>query len=92
MKVLITGVGGFIGSNLAAAHLAAGDQVIGIDNFSTGNQGNLSNLQGLELIEGGVSENLGEVTNDVKIAYHFEPDHPETVSYTHLTLPTKRIV
>jgi nucleoside-diphosphate-sugar epimerase len=35
MKVLITGVGGFIGSNLAKKHLTLGDEVFGNDNFST---------------------------------------------------------
>ena len=54
MKVLITGIGGFIGSNLASAHLALGDQVIGIDNFSTGSRENLKALTGIELIEGDV--------------------------------------
>jgi dTDP-glucose 4,6-dehydratase len=78
MKVLITGVGGFIGSNLAAAHLALGNQVIGIDNFSTGNHENLRALQGLTLIEGGVSESLDKVSDDVNIAYHFaSPASPE---------------
>lgn len=43
-KVLITGVAGFIGSHLAAAHLSRGDQVIGIDNFSTGSRRNLSTI------------------------------------------------
>ena len=36
MKVVITGVAGFIGSNLADALLQRGDSVVGIDNFSTG--------------------------------------------------------
>ena len=36
MKVLITGVAGFIGSRLAEAHLAHGNEVVGIDNLSTG--------------------------------------------------------
>ena len=71
MKVLVTGVGGFIGSNLAAAHLSQGHQVIGIDNFSTGNHENLKELEGLTLVEGGVSESLGKVPDDVNIAYHF---------------------
>jgi len=35
-KILITGVAGFIGSNLAAALLKAGHEVIGIDNLSYG--------------------------------------------------------
>jgi nucleoside-diphosphate-sugar epimerase len=79
MKVLITGVGGFIGSNLAAAHLAQGDQVVGIDNFSTGRHENLKELESLELIEGGVSESLAKVPDDVNIAYHFaSPASPES--------------
>jgi len=33
MRVFVTGVGGFIGSRLAAALLARGDSVVGFDNF-----------------------------------------------------------
>lgn len=33
MKVLITGVAGFLGSNLAQRHLSMGDTVWGVDNF-----------------------------------------------------------
>jgi dTDP-glucose 4,6-dehydratase len=78
MKVLITGVGGFIGSNLASAHLDQGHQVIGIDNFSTGNHQNLNGLTDLELIEGDVGESIVKVSNDVDVAYHFaSPASPE---------------
>jgi dTDP-glucose 4,6-dehydratase len=90
MKVLITGVGGFIGSNLAAAHLSQGHQVIGIDNFSTGNHENLKELQGLTLIEGGVSESLGKVPDDVSVAYHFaSPASPE--KYMALAMNTMEV-
>ena len=41
---LITGIAGFIGSALAHAVLAQGDQVRGIDNLSTGNRENLSEI------------------------------------------------
>lgn len=43
---LITGVAGFIGSALARAALAQGDQVRGIDNFSTGKRENIEEILG----------------------------------------------
>ena len=41
---LITGIAGFIGSALARAALAQGDQVRGIDNLSTGKRENLTEI------------------------------------------------
>ena len=38
---LVTGVAGFIGSNLLEELLKLNQKVVGLDNFSTGNQGNL---------------------------------------------------
>jgi nucleoside-diphosphate-sugar epimerase len=43
---LITGIAGFIGSSLARAVLAQGDQVRGVDNFSTGKRENLADIAG----------------------------------------------
>src|SRR5579864_1734014 len=43
---LITGVAGFIGSNLARALVERGETVRGIDNFSTGKPENLESLRG----------------------------------------------
>jgi len=43
-KYLITGIAGFIGSSLAHAVLAQGDQVRGIDNFATGRRENLAEI------------------------------------------------
>ncbi len=45
-KVLITGVAGFIGSNLAAALLAKGYEVAGVANLSQGSMLNLENVAG----------------------------------------------
>jgi UDP-N-acetylglucosamine 4-epimerase len=42
---LVTGVAGFIGSNLLQALLEAGQRVTGLDNFSTGYQANLDEVQ-----------------------------------------------
>jgi nucleoside-diphosphate-sugar epimerase len=41
---LVTGIAGFIGSSIARALLAQGDQVRGIDNFSTGKQENTAEI------------------------------------------------
>jgi UDP-N-acetylglucosamine/UDP-N-acetylgalactosamine 4-epimerase len=42
---LITGVAGFIGSNLLEALLQLGQRVVGLDNFATGRQSNLDEVQ-----------------------------------------------
>ena len=52
MKILITGVAGFIGSNLAESLLASGFDIIGLDNFDnyyerTIKESNLKNLLGV---------------------------------------------
>lgn len=44
---LITGVAGFIGSNLLEALLKLGQRVVGLDNFATGHIGNLKEVQSL---------------------------------------------
>lgn len=46
-KWLVTGVAGFIGSNLLETLLLAEQWVVGIDNFSTGHKKNLEEVQGL---------------------------------------------
>lgn len=58
-KYLVTGVAGFIGSSLALNLLANGDDVYGIDNFTTGYESNVpddvklirGNCQDLEIIK-----------------------------------------
>jgi UDP-N-acetylglucosamine/UDP-N-acetylgalactosamine 4-epimerase len=44
---LITGVAGFIGSNLLEALLKLDQRVVGLDNFATGHRRNLEEVQGL---------------------------------------------
>ena len=48
---LITGVAGFIGSNLLESLLKLGQRVIGLDNFATGHQRNLDEVQSLVTAE-----------------------------------------
>ncbi len=57
MKILITGGAGFIGSNLCEYFLAQGNEVICLDNFSTGHRHNIAPLltnDKFQLIEGDI--------------------------------------
>jgi UDP-glucose 4-epimerase len=59
MNVLITGGAGFIGSHLADACIARGDEVFVIDDFSTGRRENIAhhaNDRRFHLVEGSVEE------------------------------------
>jgi nucleoside-diphosphate-sugar epimerase len=78
VRVVITGVAGFIGSNLAKSHLDKGDEVYGVDNFSTGQKRNLAILNGLEFINESVSQSINMLPEAVDIIYHFaSPASPE---------------
>lgn len=61
MRVLLAGGGGFIGSHLADALLARGDQVVAVDNFITGRHANVAHLAGnagFELVEYDITKPL----------------------------------
>jgi UDP-glucose 4-epimerase len=70
-RALVTGGGGFIGSNLVRALLERGDEVRVLDNFSTGSR---SNLQGLdvEVVEGELRsyERVHNAVRGVEVVYH----------------------
>ena len=71
MKVLVTGGAGFIGSNLVRALLERGDDVRVLDNFSTGNRGNLEEVD-VEIVEGELRsyERVHAATRGVEVVYH----------------------
>ncbi|HEX8694186.1 MAG TPA: UDP-glucuronic acid decarboxylase family protein [Longimicrobium sp.] len=46
MRILITGAAGFLGSHLCDRFLEAGHQVVGVDNFITGDPDNIAHLIG----------------------------------------------
>jgi UDP-N-acetylglucosamine/UDP-N-acetyl-alpha-D-glucosaminouronate 4-epimerase len=70
---LITGIAGFIGSSLARAALAQGDEVRGVDNFSTGKRSNLEEILGkidfreVDLLD---LEGLRDACRDVDYIFH----------------------
>ncbi len=55
-RYLVTGVAGFIGRSIAAALLARGDSVRGIDNFITGKRTNLVGLETMEFLGGDLAD------------------------------------
>ena len=72
-KVLVTGGGGFIGSNLVRALIAAGDTVRVLDNFSTGNRRNLDEVAAdVEIVEGDLRsyERVHTAVRGVEVVYH----------------------
>lgn len=55
-KYLVTGAAGFIGRSIAAALLARGETVRGIDSFITGKRANLIGLEAMEFVEGDLAD------------------------------------
>jgi UDP-N-acetylglucosamine 4-epimerase len=61
---LVTGVAGFIGSNLLENLLRLDQRVIGLDNFATGNRRNLEEVRGL--VESGHWERFSFIEGDIR--------------------------
>jgi len=55
-KFLVTGAAGFIGRSIAAALLAHGETVRGIDSLITGKRSNLVGLEAMEFMEGDLAD------------------------------------
>jgi len=73
MRILLTGGAGFIGSHLADHYVAKGDQVIILDNFSTGSKGNIAHLEGkVTTVDGDIRnvELVGKLTKDADLVLH----------------------
>ena len=61
---LVTGVAGFIGSNLLETLLKLDQKVVGLDNFSTGHKTNLSEVKGL--VSGAQWDNFNFIDGDIR--------------------------
>jgi UDP-glucuronate 4-epimerase len=79
MRALVTGVAGFIGSNLADALLEAGHEVIGLDAFTDyydpqRKRANLTDARArsnFRLLEGDLlTQHLGELLDGVEVVFH----------------------
>ena len=72
MRVAVTGGGGFLGSHLCEALLRRGDEVVCLDDFSTGDPANIAPFLGdpaFELVRGDVSRSV-EVSGTVDAVAH----------------------
>jgi dTDP-glucose 4,6-dehydratase len=88
-RVVVTGGAGFVGSHLCEALLARDDEVVCIDNFSTSDGSNLTNLNalpGFTFVRGDVSEGI-HVAGPVDVVAHLaSPASPP--EYMRLPLAT----
>ena len=71
-KYLVTGAAGFIGRSIAAALLAQGELVRGVDSFITGKRANLVGLEAMEFIEGDLADPAvcARACEGVEIVFH----------------------
>jgi dTDP-glucose 4,6-dehydratase len=94
MKILLTGAAGFLGSHLTDRLIAEGHQVIGMDNFITGNPKNLEHLAGednFNFIRHDVS-NFIFVPGKIDYVLHFaspaSPNPASPLGYPNLPIQT----
>ena len=71
-KYLVTGAAGFIGRSIAAALLARGESVRGVDSLITGNLENLVGLEDMEFIKGDLADPAvcARACEGVEIVFH----------------------
>jgi len=71
-KYLVTGAAGFIGRSIAAALLAKGKTVRGVDSFITGKRQNLADLGTMEFMEGDLADPAvcAAACRDVEVVFH----------------------
>jgi UDP-glucose 4-epimerase len=70
MRALVTGGAGFIGSNLVDGLLRRGDDVVVLDDVSTGRRENVS--PDVRFVEGSITDlaTVADVMRDVEVVYH----------------------
>ena len=90
-RSLITGAAGFIGSHLADYLLAEGHEVIGMDNFITGERDNLAHIEDprFTLVEHDVTEEI-RIDGPLDYILHFaSPASP--IDYLELPIQTLKV-
>jgi UDP-glucose 4-epimerase len=75
MRALVTGGAGFIGSHLAERLIGDGNEVVVLDNLSTGNLANIADLQGksgFEFVKGNICDStlVEKITQRCDVVFH----------------------
>ena len=80
-RVLITGVGGFIGSHVASRFLQEGYAVVGVDDFSNGRIENVPS--GIDLIEGDLAQpsTIAKIPGDCRKILHLAGQSSGEISF-----------
>jgi UDP-glucose 4-epimerase len=87
MRALVTGGAGFVGSHVVDALVSRGDQVVAVDDLSTGRRANLEGAlgRGAELLE-------ADITDAAAVATVFEAQRPELVCHLAAQMDVRRSV
>ena len=96
MRILVTGGAGFIGSNIVERLVRGGDEVIVVDNFSTGKRDNLAPFEDeIEIVTGDVCDEalMRSLCDGIDVVFHeaaipsvpFSIDHPRECNLACVT-------
>lgn len=85
MRALVTGGGGFIGSNLVHLLMESGHLVVVLDNYSSGYRENLAGFPGVRVVEGDVRDEAAvqEAIDGCEVVFHLAASVGNTRSIEH---------